>query len=452
MIDRLRQHQKVTIMSNTSILVLKDSFRSELINSIKATGVCESTVMPEDVPVYTGWKVIDPLTGQLSCLRVLVPFRELLNGIEGMSKAAARKMPDKAVWFTLLVDQNASEYEANIPEWDSRFVPDPQHINLLIDVLMTPLKNGYGRGYYGWGEAGVGKTSTALWLMAVLRLACVHMNCRPSMEVEEFFLSQIAVDGKWTQQSGPIMTAVLHDWPILIDELDLAPSEFWPALNNLIEGRRYAIPGYPGKQLQAKSCFRVIGFGNTGPSGSEIGSFAGRSQIDASVWDRFYKDFYGTLTASALMAIISANFGDKIGDYTAKRITAFAVSLNKAAAAGEFPELLSPRGLIALCSMFVRNENSVRSPLLYAIGTVIGGVLDDSSNLETLLNIYSLEVCEQAKTVNEIQKEWKVRCSAPLKQRSNSASEDSANAEADASDDADSVTPANADENSTQAA
>lgn len=440
-------------MSNTSVLVLKDAFRSKILNNIKETGVYESTVMPEDVPLYSGWKVIDPLTDQLSCLRVLVPFRELLNGIEGISKSTARKMPDKAVWFTLLVDQNASEYEANIPEWDSRFVPDPQHINLLIDVLMTPLKNGYGRGYYGWGEAGVGKTSTALWLMSLLRMACVHMNCRPSMEVEEFFLSQIAVDGKWTQQAGPIMNAVLHDWPILIDELDLAPSEFWPALNNLIEGRRYAVPSYPGKQLQAKSCFRVIGFGNTGPSGSEIGSFAGRSQIDASVWDRFYKDYYGTLTASALSAIISANFGDKISSDTAKRISAFTVSLNKAAASGEFPELLSPRGLIAMCSMFIRNENSVRSPLLYAVGTVIGGVLDDSSNLETLLNIYSLEICEQAKTVNEIQKEWKARFCAPLKQSSASASEGSANTEDTASaDDADPDNSVSADENSTQAA
>lgn len=406
------------------MIKLKEAFRSFLMKNIQQSGVISSAAMPDpcSTPLYTGWKVTDPTTGAVTCLRVLVPFKELICGIVGMDKYLARKMPNKYVWFTFLVDQSARDYEEAIPQWDSKFIPSPEHINLLIDVLMQPNTPGYGRAYYGWGEAGAGKTSTALWLCAILRLAVIHVNCRPNMEVEEFFLSQIAVDGKWQQISGPVMEAVLRDWVLIVDELDLAPDEFWPALNNLIEGRSVAIPGYPGKRIQARSTFKIIGFGNTGPTGDELATYCGRSQIDASVLDRMFKDYYEPCTRKMFMEIILKHFDNAITDDLADRLGEFAVMVNLAVKNGDFPEMLSPRSMISLCNLFLRNEKIMRFPLLYAIGAIFGSVLCNRENRETLFNAYSMAICENAININDIKKNWADRFKVLKEEKKSSSS------------------------------
>ena len=436
------------------ILNLKQAFKASLIKKIKNVGNYFTGVKAPDTDIlYTGWKVTDPITGSVICLKVLIGFKELLKGIEGMIPSVIRSMPDKPVWFTFMVDQGeaANDYAANIPDWDERFVPDREHVSLLIDVLMEPLSGGYGRGYYGWGEAGVGKTSTALWLMAVLRQACLQVNCRPGQEVEEFFLNQVAQDGVWKQIPGPVMNAVLRDYVLIVDELDLAPAEFWPALNNLIEGRRYVVQGYDGSFIQAQSTFRVLGFGNTGPSDSEILSYAGRSPIDASVMDRFYKDYYGAPTPGLLKSIIRANFSaEEISDDLRDRLAAFAVSVNAATAAGTFSENLSPRSLNAMIRMYLRNRTYVRNPLLYAMGTVFGTIRDSSEALEQFLGIYTAELCNNELGKQDLMKQWRTRACAPEKKKvsegestseSDSSSGDTGS-DAENQQDASAVTPA----------
>lgn len=432
---------KTTKVKTMSIITLKPAFRAKTLELIKQAGnVVTGVKAPVTDVLYSAWKVVDPLSGAVMCLKVLLPFKELLKGIEGMNPSVIRSMPDKPIWFTLMVDQGetASDYEANIPEWDERFIPQAEHVSLLIDVLTEPLSCGYGRGYYGWGEAGVGKTSTALWLMAVIRQACVHVNCRPGQEVEEFFLTQVAQDGVWKQIPGPVMNAVLRDYVLIIDELDLAPAEFWPALNNLIEGRRYAVPGYAGAFVQAQSTFRVLGFGNTGPSGSEALSYAGRSPFDASVWDRFYKDCYGTPTAGLYKSIIRANFSaEEISDDLRDHLAGFAVAVNAATAAGTFAENLSPRSLNAMIRIYLRNRAYVRSPLLYAMGTVLGTIRDSSEALEQFLGLYTAEIGDGGIGRQDLMKQWKARACAPVRNKdtdSESTSESDSSSEAAESD------------------
>lgn len=384
-------------------------YREKLLNNVrKVNNIVSGVEMPETDLVYSGWKVLEPSTQKPLCLKVLVPFQELIRNIEGMESSIVRSMPNKLVWFTLLVDQNASDYEMLIPEWDEHFIPTMEHVSLLIDVINEPCTNGLNRGYYGFGETGVGKTSSALWLMAVLRQPCVHMNCRPQMEIEEWFLNQIAVNGVWKQAPGPLMQAIMMGIPVIIDELDLAPSEVWPALNNLIEGRRFALPLYEGGFIQAHGCFKVIGFGNTGPSGNEIGLYSGRSQIDASVWDRFFKDYYESLKASDFTEILVNRFDDKISLEVAHKMGKFAELINNSAKSGEFPEQLSPRGLIAGVKIYLKNLNS-RAPLLVAFGAVLGTVLDSQENLEIMLNNYCLAISSNSLEMKDVKKLWNER-------------------------------------------
>ena len=59
---------------------------------------------------------------------VAVYFDELLKLI-GLK---VNKMPHKLVWY------GASGTEGKAPQLDPDFIPDPIHINTLIDVLMRP--------------------------------------------------------------------------------------------------------------------------------------------------------------------------------------------------------------------------------------------------------------------------------------------------------------------------
>ncbi|MDY6466751.1 MAG: AAA family ATPase, partial [Succinivibrio dextrinosolvens] len=254
-----------------AILLNKKDYEAIIGNVGGITGFLASNHKPKERKAYLGWKQLGPVINEkgernMVTLKALVPFQHVLKyvGFKGNINA----YPNKLVWFTFMFGacQESKLYQSCIPEFDEAFIPDPQHVNLLIDVLNTPNKPGYGRGYYGWGEAGTGKTSTAHWLLAVTNTACVQLNCKPNIEAEEMFVSHTARNGVWTTIEGPILQAVKRNWPLIIDEMDLAPAEFIPALNNLIEGRKFSVT-FCDQMIQAGDNFKVIGFGNTSGSG-----------------------------------------------------------------------------------------------------------------------------------------------------------------------------------------
>ena len=365
-----------------------------------------SKTKPTERKAYLGWKVIND-KGEAVLLRALVPFHHVLKymGFKGVIE----DYPNKLVWFTFFFGQNpdAVLYQNSIPEFDPNFIPEPRHVNLLIDVLNTPNRPGYGRGYYGWGEAGTGKTSTAHWLMAVTNTAVVQLNCKPNMECEEMFVSHTAHNGVWSTISGPILQAVERNWPLIIDEMDLAPAEFIPALNNLIEGRKFSVSFREG-MIQAGDCFKVIGFGNTSGSGMEIGLYNGRSQLDSSSLDRMFKDYYEPLSEEKYLEIIRSN-GFEI-DEVAKKIAAFTVKINQSVRTEHsLPEMISPRGLISIFNTIRDNNGYVRSPILYAIGTVLGSILENKEYQEKMITIYAATVAEGPDEVKTVSTQWDKR-------------------------------------------
>lgn len=384
----------------------------------KATGLADaqriisSIEMPEgNFAPYTIWRMLakEPQNGteEVVGLKAYIPFHDALKyrGYKGNINA----MPNKLVWFAFSFNKNkaAEKYQQCVMDLDESFRPEPRHINLMIDVLSQPNTPGYGRGYYGWGEAGTGKTSTAHWLTAILGQAIIQLNCKPNMEVEEMFVSHSAHDGKWSTVNGPILQALDNDWPLVIDEMDLAPSEFIPALNNMIEGRQFSVT-FLDHMIKAKNGFKIFGFGNTGGAGLEVGMYNGRSQLDASSLDRMYKDYYTPLDQEKAELIVSSR-GYELDDL-AKKICTFVVKINQSVREEHsLSEMISPRGLTAIMQSITLNTGIVRNPVLYAIGTVMGTILEDKESLEKVFAIYALTVAESAKDVKEITDEWEHR-------------------------------------------
>lgn len=359
-----------------------------------------SATKPTAAGVYQGWKVLDH-EGKVTCLRCLIPFREVLQYAD--FKGNIKAFPNKLVWCTFAI--NDSEYANSVPVFDEKFLPEPRHVNLLIDVLNGENKPGYGRGYYGFGEAGTGKTSTAHWLFALLGQAIVQLNCKPQMEVEEMFISHTAKDGKWSQAEGPILKALRLNYPLVIDEMDLAPAEFIPALNNLVEGRKFSVT-FCDKMLQAGDNFKVIGFGNTSGSGMESGCYQGRSPLDASSLDRLYKDYYEPLSKEKYQALIESH-GFEIESELSSQLCDFIVAVNKSVREEQaLPEMISPRGLLGICNLLQTNEGVLKNPLLFAIGSVMSSILENSEYREKVFTLFSAHLTNSVLSTNQIEQSW----------------------------------------------
>ena len=58
----------------------------------KVTEAIEAPVSPS---IGERWKVIDPVTGKLSCNRVFIPFRDYLEMMEGLDQDLIQKVPVK---------------------------------------------------------------------------------------------------------------------------------------------------------------------------------------------------------------------------------------------------------------------------------------------------------------------------------------------------------------------
>lgn len=373
---------------------------------VKGSEKPDTSKITKDSPVL-GWKVTKENGNECIGLKAYLPFQNILF-LHSLPANLVYSMPNKMAWLNLAFGGEEGVWLKNhVPFLDENFQPEFSHVNLLLDLLGEDNTAGYGRGYYGFGEAGVGKTSTAAWLAAVLNQPVVQMNCKPNMEVEEMFISHTCHNGVWDQSEGPILQAIHHNIPLVIDELDLAPQEFVPALNNLIEGRKFSVPFLEESVVQAGSCFKIIGFGNTGAYGSEVGSYNGRSSLDASTLDRMYKDYYQPLTVEKFESVIRKNFTvEQIDESLKTKLANFAIQMNKNARDGAFPELISPRGLISLCRQAVQNTCVVKQPILYAIGTVYGSVLESSDYLEKMLAVYSGFLSESSASTNALQKLW----------------------------------------------
>ena len=387
----------------------------EQIMSLLMNTAVRSVEPPRDPKAGDVWEVVDPLTGSETAFRVCVDFRSLLALLGVLSEEDRAAMPQRPVWYSLVLTNNP-QYRSLIPDFDPLFIPDPRHVNLLLEVLTAVNEPGYGRGYYGYGESGVGKTSTAAWLFAVLGYAVISFNCKANMEPEELLVRVLPnpedptvrelSDGNaqtdvlnrlvaateknnWRQSPGPLLEAVLHNIPFVVDELDLAPPEVLPAINNLIEGRNFAVSGFKDRFVRAGNGFKFFAFGNTGYLGDLNGRYQGRSSFDASFADRLYIDCYEDLTKEDYLKIITNNFGTALSGEIAECFASFAAMLIAAKNEGKLQQSLSPRALCAMIRLYLNNADFYKFPLMYALCATLGSLIDPAAR-EAVFNIFTL--------------------------------------------------------------
>lgn len=356
-----------------------------------------SAEKPDQAPTYAFWEVLDPVTGENTALKQLMPFNMALAlaykkaGVE--IEPDKLKMPKKPVWVTL---KGESEYLRHIPEFNSGYRPEPSHANKIIDLVMRKNATGNGRGFYGYGEAGTGKTSFALWFAAVIGQPVVQYNCSSTTETEDLFLRQISFNGVWKTVDSALLTACKRGYWAIVDELDLAPASLPPSLNDLIEGHNYSVAGLK-EAVKANDQFRLLAFGNTGLNCSERGNYNGRNVIDESTLSRFVIDKFENLSQNKIKAMILGSF-PQVGEF-AEMTANFFSCVEQEFVKNNVSSVVSPRNILDFVEIFLANKDEMEYPLVYAASVKLPIINDDESVKQavlTQLTIHFKDICPES--------------------------------------------------------
>lgn len=289
-------------------------------------------------------------------------------------------MPRKKVWVTV---KACDEYSRHIPEFNPAYRPAPVHANKVIDLVMRRNGIGNGRGFYGYGEAGTGKTSMCLWMASVLGQPVVQFNCSATTEIEDLFLRQISYNGVWKTVDCALLTACKRGYWALVDELDLAPASLPPSLNDLIEGHSFSVAGLK-EPVRANDQFRLFAFGNTGINCSERGNYNGRNIIDESTLSRFTVDKFDSLSEDQVAKMVKAAFPE-VSEEFASMTSKFFEGVENQFISNNVPSVVSPRNILDFVELFLANKDEMAEPLVYAVSVKLPIINDDDEVRDAVL-------------------------------------------------------------------
>ncbi|CDI84057.1 Midasin, related [Eimeria praecox] len=134
------------------------------------------------------------------------------------------------------------------------------------------------------GPTSCGKTSLVSFLAAATGHKCIRINNHENTDIQDYVGSYTPdAEGRLVFAEGPLTLAVRLGWWVLIDELNLAPSDVLEALNRLLDSNRELILPATGEVVSAHKDFQL--FGTQNPAG--IGVYGGRKVLSRALANRF---------------------------------------------------------------------------------------------------------------------------------------------------------------------
>lgn len=135
------------------------------------------------------------------------------------------------------------------------------------------------------GPTSAGKTSTVQYLANVTHNKVIRINNHLHTDIQEYLGSYVPSssdqDGKLVFQEGVLVEAVRHGYWVILDELNLAPSEVLEALNRLLDDNRELHIVETQKTLKAHPNFRI--FATQNPTEG----YGGRKELSEAFKNRF---------------------------------------------------------------------------------------------------------------------------------------------------------------------
>ncbi|KAF9194234.1 AAA ATPase midasin [Haplosporangium sp. Z 11] len=150
------------------------------------------------------------------------------------------------------------------------------------------------------GPTSAGKTSMIEYLAHRLGHKFVRINNHEHTDLQEYIGTYISnSDGQLVFQEGVLVEALKNGYWIVLDELNLAPSDVLEALNRLLDDNRELVIPETGEIVKPHPDFML--FATQNPAGL----YGGRKQLSRAFRNRFLELFFDEIPESELEEILS---------------------------------------------------------------------------------------------------------------------------------------------------
>ncbi|KAM9355690.1 midasin [Pholidichthys leucotaenia] len=149
------------------------------------------------------------------------------------------------------------------------------------------------------GETSVGKTSLIRWLAAATGNQCVRINNHEHTDIQEYMGCYSSDEqGKLVFKEGVLIDAMRKGYWIILDELNLAPTDVLEALNRLLDDNRELFVAETQEVIQAHPRFML--FATQNPPGL----YGGRKVLSRAFRNRFVELHFDDLPSKELEMIL----------------------------------------------------------------------------------------------------------------------------------------------------
>ncbi|KAM3861280.1 midasin [Diretmus argenteus] len=149
------------------------------------------------------------------------------------------------------------------------------------------------------GETSVGKTSLIRWLAAATGNQCVRINNHEHTDIQEYIGCYSSDDrGKLAFKEGVLIDAMRKGYWIILDELNLAPTDVLEALNRLLDDNRELFVAETQEVIKAHPRFML--FATQNPPGL----YGGRKVLSRAFRNRFVELHFDSLPSGELETIL----------------------------------------------------------------------------------------------------------------------------------------------------
>ncbi|CAH6790218.1 midasin [Phodopus roborovskii] len=149
------------------------------------------------------------------------------------------------------------------------------------------------------GETSVGKTSLIRWLAAATGNHCVRINNHEHTDIQEYIGCYTSdTSGKLVFKEGVLIDAMRKGYWIVLDELNLAPTDVLEALNRLLDDNRELLITETREVVRAHPRFML--FATQNPPGL----YGGRKVLSRAFRNRFVELHFDELPSSELETIL----------------------------------------------------------------------------------------------------------------------------------------------------
>ncbi|KAF4672212.1 AAA ATPase midasin [Perkinsus chesapeaki] len=149
------------------------------------------------------------------------------------------------------------------------------------------------------GPTGAGKTSLVKFVAAMTGHECIRINNHEHTDLQEYLGQHVYDHGVLKFEEGPLVKACRSGAWVVLDELNLAPSEVLEGINRLLDDNREIHIAETNTTVVPDPDFVV--FATQNPAG---GDYGGRKQLSRALRNRFTTMWIDSLSSEELRAIL----------------------------------------------------------------------------------------------------------------------------------------------------